>query len=392
MVQLPFDRSEYESRLSRVRSEMSKKGLDAIIVSVHRNVYYLTGLRLTTGHYKVVVVPLREEPVGVVRFLEEPGARRTSIVERWETWTDTGDPTYMSVNPAKATAKAITDLGLSKARIGIETGDARQVNHLTVRHLEFLKKFLPQAQFVDEDQIVNRARLIKSEAEIECFRRASFIVERMVLSAVENLKVGASEGSVYSEAMKTAWSHSETAEVHATLQTGGKSSLIHVYGRGEDRIIRRGDIIFIEMGVAVKGYFSTRIRCASIGEPPDQAAKMANAVEGALNKTIEVMRPGVTSAEVDAACRGEINKAGFGKYFKHRTGYSLGLGWNEGETLCLREGDNSRLEQGMIFHVVPGFWVPELGYGIGISENVLVKKDGSEAVDAGLLERKLYVK
>lgn len=388
--ELPFDRSEYESRLSKIRKKMSEKGLEAVIASIHRNVYYATGIGLSSGHYKVVIIPLSGEPVGVCRFLEESGGKRTSIVDRWETWVDTGDPTYMSLNPAKATAKGIEGLGLSKGRIGIETGDARQVNQLTVRHLELLKKLLPRAQFVDDEQSINEVRLVKSAAEIECFRCASLIVERTVLSALENLKVGTFESSVYAEAMKTAWSHRDASEIRVMLQSGGKSSLIHVYGRGNDRVLRKGDIVFMEIGAAVKGYFSTRIRCASMGEPPVEAKRMAVAVEKALDKTESAMRAGVSSHEVDAACRREIKEAGFGNYFRHRTGYSLGLGWNEGETLCLRENDNSLLQEGMIFHVVPGFWVPELGYGIGISENILVKKDGSEAINVGLLERKLY--
>ncbi len=98
------------------------------------------------------------------------------------------------------------------------------------------------------------------------------------------------------------------------------------------------------------------------------------------------------AGEVGHVCRSEIAKAGYGEHFKHRLGYSLGLGWNEGEVLSLRAGDQTEIKSGMVFHMVPGIWSPEIGFGVGFSENVHVTEEGSETIDAGMLERKLYVK
>lgn len=392
MPSLPFSAPKYERRLNGVRDALEQKNLDALISSIHWNLNYLTGLSLTPNHYKVVLVPREGDLVGVVRELEVPGAKATSLVENWVPWLDSGDPTYMSHNPVKATVKALKELNLDGKRVGIETGIARFFNHMTIRHYELLKKEMSKTEFVDDENIVMNLRIIKSEAEIECMKRAAVITERTALEAIKHIRPGVSQAEAYAAAAERAWSHDECNDVRLYLQAGRASTLIHVRGLGSSNIIRPRDVIFMELGTAVNYYFNTRIRCISVGEPSSTIKKIDAAVLSGLNKAIDFIKPGVTSAEVDHVCRSEIAKAGYGELLKHRLAYSLGLGWNEGEVLSLRAGDQTMIRPGMVFHVVPGIWSPELGFGLSYSENILVTEDGSECIDAGILERKLYIK
>lgn len=392
MARLPFSLLEYDRRITGVRNALEEKNLDALIVSIHWNVYYLTGLGVSANHYKVVVEPRDGELIGVIRELEISGANATSLVKNWVPWMDEGDPSYMSLNPVKATADALKELDLDGKRVGIETGIARFTNHMTVRHFEYLKKLMPETKFIDDDNIVGNLRLIKSDAEIDCMRRAAVITERTALEAIDNIRPGKSEAEVYAKAAKRAWSHYDCNGLTLHIQAGRAGSLIHVSSRGQTNLIRPGDVVFIELGAAVNSYLNTRIRSISVGEPSMAVKKVASAVLNGLNKAIDFIKPGVTSGEVDHICRSEIVKAGYGEYLKHRLGYSLGLGWNEGEILCLRAGDPAKMKPGMVFHMVPGIWSPELGFGVSFSENVQVTEDGSEIIDAGMLERKMYIK
>ena len=392
MASLPFSNLEYERRLKGVREALEKKNLDALISSIHWNLNYLTGLRLTPNHYKVVIIPREGALIGVVRELEVPGAKATSLVENWVPWSDSGDPTYMSHNPVKATIKALKELHLDGMRVGIETGIARFYNHMTIRHYELLKKEMPNTEFVDDENIVMNLRVIKSDAEIEYMKRAAVITERTALEAIQHIRPGISQAEVYAAAAKRAWSHDDCNDLRLYIQAGRASSLIHVRGLGSSNIIRPKDVIFMELGTTINYYFNTRIRCISVGEPSSTIKKINAAILSGLNKAIDFIKPGVTSEEVDHVCRSEIAKAGYGDLLKHRLAYSLGLGWNEGEVLSLRPGDKTKIRSGMVFHMVPGIWSPELGFGMSYSENVLVTEDGSECIDAGILERKLYIK
>ncbi len=332
------------------------------------------------------------ELIGVVRELEMNAAKNTSLVENWIPWPDSGDPTYMAHNPMKATVEALTSLNLDGKRVGIETGIARFINHMTIRQYESLKKEMPETEFVDDENIVMNLRIIKSEAELACMRRAAVITEKTALKAIEHIRPGVSQAEAYAIAAREAWSHDDCNDLKLYLQPGRASTLIHVPGLGQPNIIRPGDIVFMELGAAVNHYFNTRTRCVSVGEPSNTAIKINSAITSALNKAIDFIKPGVTSGEVDHIYRSEITNLGYGNLLKDRLAYSLGLGWNEGEVFCLRAGDPANIKQGMVFHVVIGIWSPELGFGLSCSENVLVTKDGSEVIDAGILERKLYIK
>lgn len=392
MVNLPFSKSEFERRLNGVRDGLEKKNLDALICSIHWNVYYLTGLGVSPNHYKVVVIPREGELIGTIRELEVPGAKRTSVVDNWIPWPDSGDPTYMSHNPAKATADALKELNLQGKRIGIETGITRFFNHMNVKQYKLLKKEMPDTEFVDDENIVMGLRVIKSEEELACMRRAAVINERTILEAIDHIRPGVSQAEAFAAAAKRAWSHDECNDTSLHLQAGRAGALIHVSDLGNINVIRPGDMVFIEMGCTVKYYFNTRIRCVSVGEPSPKAKEIDQAILRGLNKAIEFIKPGVKSEDVDHVCRSEIAKAGYGDLLKHRLAYSVGLGWNEGEAMSLRQGDKAEVKAGMVFHMVPGIWSPELGFGISYSENVLVTEDGGECIDAGILERKMYVK
>ena len=87
--------------------------------------------------------------------------------------------------------------------------------------------------------------------------------------------------------------------------------------------------------------------------------------------------PGVPAQEVDRAARAAITKAGFGEYFRHRTGH--GLGMDVHEPPYIREGNAVPLAVGNIFTVEPGVYLPDVG-GIRIEDDVLITPDGAESL------------
>ena len=108
---------------------------------------------------------------------------------------------------------------------------------------------------------------------------------------------------------------------------------------------------------------------------------------------MEVIRPGVTSEEVDREARAVVEKAGFGDYFRHRLGYSIGVNyppdWGEGEIISLRRGEERELRAGMTFHMVPLCLIYR-DYGVGFSETIRVTDTGCERFSA--LPREVVVK
>ena len=89
----------------------------------------------------------------------------------------------------------------------------------------------------------------------------------------------------------------------------------------------------------------------------------------------------MTSHEVDLAARTVMRKAGFARYFMHRTGYSIGIGvppdWGEGRIMSINENDRTVLEPGMCFHLIPDLKLVNEG-GVVFSESVVVTETGYE--------------
>ena len=92
------------------------------------------------------------------------------------------------------------------------------------------------------------------------------------------------------------------------------------------------------------------------------------------------------AGDVDRAARKEIEQAGYGPYFTHRTGH--GLGMEAHETPYMFAENTRLLEPGMVYTVEPGIYLPGKG-GVRIEDDVVVTADGSETLSD--LPRELYV-
>jgi Xaa-Pro dipeptidase len=151
-----------------------------------------------------------------------------------------------------------------------------------------------------------------------------------------------------------------------------------------NRTLTPGDPVLIELGACRRRYFGALMRTLAVGgEVRDRFRAVEQAVNAGLDACIATIRPGVTSHEVDAACRDAIRDAGFGDFFRKRTGYSVGVAfapdWGEGHVVSLRERDETPLEPGMVFHIPPAIRIPgETVYGA--SETVVVTVDGVEVL------------
>lgn len=94
----------------------------------------------------------------------------------------------------------------------------------------------------------------------------------------------------------------------------------------------------------------------------------------ARNLCFDLLKPGANLGEVDAAVNGVLRQAGYGAFLLHRTGHSIGVTGHEGPFIA--EGYDEVVEEGMIFTIEPGVYLPGIG-GFRHSDTVMITADGA---------------
>ncbi len=116
-------------------------------------------------------------------------------------------------------------------------------------------------------------------------------------------------------------------------------------------------------------------RTVAVGKPDDFKKEIYHLTLEAQQAALDMIKPGVTASEVDAAARNVIEKAGYGEYFNHRLGHGIGMDVHEFPSIM--EGNDLVIEEGMCFSVEPGIYIPEK-VGVRIEDCGYVTKDGFE--------------
>jgi Xaa-Pro aminopeptidase len=139
-----------------------------------------------------------------------------------------------------------------------------------------------------------------------------------------------------------------------------------------EKLLAAGELVTIDFGVRWHGYHSDETVTLAIGEIGEKLREIYAVVLEAHDRAIAAIRPGVPLREIDAVARDYIVEQGFGDYFGHGLGHGVGLEVHEFPTVSPRSEDVA--EEGMVFTIEPGIYIPELG-GVRIEDMVLVTAD-----------------
>lgn len=151
------------------------------------------------------------------------------------------------------------------------------------------------------------------------------------------------------------------------------------------KVLKKGDLLLLDAGVLYKRYCSDRTRTAEVGGDfnfkKEQKfkdkfrQKIYDIVLKSQEAGIKKAKVGVRAKDIDKACRDVIDKAGFGKYFTHSTGHGVGVDIHELPVIGRR--NKKRLEQGCVFSIEPGIYLPN-EFGVRIEDVVMLTDRGVE--------------
>ena len=262
---------------------------------------------------------------------------------------------------------AIEEFGIK--RLGYEEG------YLTVAEFSAFEKEL-KAQLIPYGAKINSFRAVKEQWELERMRKAQAITDRAFSEVVTRIKAGMTEKQLQAELIYCLYKNGgEGLAFDPIVVSGPNTSLPH--GVAGDRVIREGDFITMDFGASWGGYCSDMTRTVAVGYATEEMKKVYETVLAAQKAGIAATKAGVTGKEIDGAARQVIADAGYGDYFGHSYGHSLGMEVHESPN-CSPAGETV-MEKNVISSAEPGIYLPGK-FGVRIEDVVIFTEDGCEDI------------
>ena len=357
-------KNAFSDRLGRFRSIMLQQELDAFLVAVPENRYYLSGfeaedLQLTESSGCLLITQTAQY------LLTDP---------RYEEAAKEEAPGFKVAIYSSGLKQLLPDLfaELKCERLGVEEHFLTTKRYREVD--EALSKVRPAAAVICTEDLVERLRIIKDAEEIEKIRESIRLTENALQTVWTALAPGRTEKEM-------AWlieksireGGGQAVSFPPIVATGPNAALPHAVPT--DRRIGAGETVVLDLGSKLGGYCSDMTRTWVSGSPGPKLREIYKTVRQAQLAAQDKIRDGIDSVLVDSAARDLIRNAGYGDNFGHGLGHGVGLAVHEKPGL--RKVDPAPLEENMIITVEPGIYLPGFG-GVRLENMVRVTKNGCE--------------
>ena len=260
---------------------------------------------------------------------------------------------------------AIADFGVTK--LGFEE------NYLTVAEFMGYEKNL-NAKLVPFHKEISGFRAVKEAWELDLMRKAQAIADKAFAEVLPRIKVGMTELELQAELIYCLYKNGgQGLSFDPIVVSGPNSSMPH--GVAGERKIQEGDFITMDFGVIYQGYCSDMTRTVAVGFATEEMQKVYNTVLEAQLAGLAATKAGVPGKDIDGAARKVITDAGYGEYFGHGYGHSLGLEVHESPSPNVRNAEPMPLHA--VASAEPGIYLPGK-FGVRIEDCVIYTEDGYE--------------
>ena len=351
----------YEKRIAKLQKLIKQLDLQGMIITNGSNMRYLTGFTGGTGDGVVVVSLADAALITDARYENE-----------YVNSLPQGVSLHVTRDYYGEAVKQLIEFGVEK--LGFEA-------ELPFSTYQLMDDLLPaNISFDAVPGAVEALREVKDEVEADALRKAAEASTKAFNQLITEVKVGMTEREVANrlDALQKEFG-ADKPSFDTIVASGARSAMAH--GTATNKKLEKGDLVTIDFGYYVDGYTSDVTRTFAMGEIDPELTKIYGIVKQANEDAIDVIKPGLSTAEVDAVARDYINGEGYGDYYNHATGHGAGLDIHEGPVLSARSSDE--IQAGNLLTVEPGIYLAGKG-GVRIEDDILVTEDGHENLTAGL--------
>lgn len=370
---------------------MAAAGIDALFVTDPSNQAWLTGYDGWSFYvHQGVILTMEGYPIWWGRHMDSLGASRTCWMGRDSIHGYSDSYVQSTVrHPMQDLARLLRDLGLERARLGVEMENY----YYSAKAHAVLAEQLPQARLVDATALVNWQRLVKSDEEVAFIRKAARISDKVVRTAIEQSRPGLRKNDLVADLFHAAltgvgedWG--DYPAIVPLTPSGLDATAAHLTWNGEP--MKAGEATFFELSGCYRRYHAPLCRTVFLGKPPQEMLDTEKAQVEGIEAGLEAARAGNRTCDIANAFMAVLARYGIRR--EGRMGYPVGLSyppdWGE-RTASIRAEDETVLEPGMVFHFMPALWMDS--WGLETTETILIG-DSGPARAFGTVDRKLFVK
>jgi len=375
---LPFSNKEYEERLKKIRTAMSKNNLDMIILTSMHNIAYYTGFIYCSFGRPYGCVITEKKIVTISANIDASQPWRRSFCENI-IYTD-----WKRDNFLKAIVSIIGRDEPPK-NIGIEN------DHVTLEMKEKFKSLFTFSKFSDVSKDLMKLRMIKSSEEIDIIKNGARIADIGAEEIVKHIKVGASELEIATvgrdkmemEIAKT-YPEAEYMDTWVWFQSGINTDGAH--NPKTSRKLKSGDILSLNTFPMISGYYTALERTLFLNEINDASLKAWEANITVHKKGLELIKPGAKCSEICKELNDLFAQLGYLQYRTFGYGHSFGVlshFYGRESGLELREDIHTILEPNMVISMEPMIMIPEGKPGAGgyrEHDILIIKENGTENI------------
>lgn len=227
-------------------------------------------------------------------------------------------------------------------------------------------------KLVPTKNIIENLRMIKSPEEIENIKKAVSLTKKAFTFIKKQLKPGKTEKQISWQMEKFFKENGADQLAFPIIAASGANSSIPHYQTG-NRKLKKNDIVLIDAGCKINGYYSDMTRTFFIGKLKPEWKKIYKIVKSAQQKALSYVKARhlhrIKSNQLDKVARDYIKSKGFGKKFIHNLGHGLGLDIHEKPYISPKS--KQTLRSGMAFTIEPGIYLPGK-FGIRIEDTVVL--------------------
>ena len=356
--------------VSKQRELMKEVGFDAMITLSPENIAYFIGTPVPSqpnirSRHVAAVVPMEQDPIVICVTIEEELVKKQSWMDPNRVYSYN----EFTTDPIVMMAEKLVELGLDGKTVGIE------FNYLPAKDYLTLRKVVPNINFVDGAGLLDEMRKIKFQFELDFLEEFGSGAEDVIFSAFEGVSAGSTELDIY-RILMNGWSKMGGDKPGLLIATGERSSMLNA--GPTSRVLKKGDMVRIDLVGTKKGYYCDVCRTAVVGAPSTAQAKIWDVIVKSHDNIIRQLKPGVDTHDIFEDYAKQFRATG---YEPSTMFVGHGLGISAHEDPYINPYSHNILKPGMAMCVEPIYIVPGVE-GFQLENEIFITENGCRVISS----------